>query len=227
MKTALAVIVLFSLIAAVPGQTARVPAQPRPAPAQPSAAPAAADPNLNAILSDLQHLSLSTNGDLGKLRIDKWKADGSEKQQMQQVVDSLQRNITQAVPGLISDLQASPGSVAKAFKLYHNLNVVYEYLSSLSDAAGTYGKREEYDPLASDASGLDRVRQKLSDYIESSAVNLEKQLKKPEPPKTNSTTQGTQQQGPKKIIVDDSTPTTTKKKKKPSPATPATPNQSQ
>ena len=224
MKTALAAIVLFSLIAALPAQTARPPAQPKPASAQPAAAPGA-DPNLNAILADLQRVSFATNGDLGKLRIDKWKADASEKQQMQQVADSLQRNITQAVPGLINDLQASPASVVRAFQLYHNLNVVYEFLSSLSEAAGAYGKREEYDPLSSDASGLDRVRQKLSDYIEHSATNLENQLKKPPPsnPAANQTTQ----QAPKKIIIDNGTPTTTKKKKKPSPIPPAAPNQSQ
>lgn len=221
MKTVLAVIVLASLIAAVPGQTARPPAQPRPVSDQPSAPAAAAGPNLNAILSDLQRVSLATNGDLGKLRIDKWKADGPEKQQMQQVADSLQRNITQAVPGLITDLQGSPGSVLKAFKLYHNLNVVYEFLSSLSEAAGAYGKREEYDPLSSDASGLDRVRQNLSDYIEHSATNMETQLKNSAPPKPPAAQ--TTQQAPKKVIIDD-TPTTTKKKKKPSPATP---NQSQ
>lgn len=221
MKTVLAVIVLASLIAAVPGQTARPPAQPRPAPDQPAAPAAAAGPNLNAILSDLQRVTLATNGDLTKLRIEKWKADAPEKQQMQQVADSLQRNITQAVPGLITDLQSSPGSVLKAFKLYHNLNVVYEFLSSLSEAAGAYGKKDEYDPLSSDASGLDRVRQNLSDYIEHSATNMEIQLKNsasPKPPAAQTT-----QPAPKKIVIDD-TPTTTKKKKKPSPATP---NQSQ
>lgn len=221
MKTVLAVIVLASLIAAVPGQTARPPAQPRPASDQPAVPAAAAGPNLNAILSDLQRVTLATNGDLTKLRIEKWKADAPEKQQMQQVADSLQRNITQAVPGLITELQSSPGSVLKAFKLYHNLNVVYEFLSSLSEAAGAYGKKEEYDPLSSDASGLDRVRQNLSDYIEHSATNMEIQLKNSATPKP--TTTQTTQQAPKKIIIDD-TPSTTKKKKKPSPATP---NQSQ
>ncbi|HEY6253103.1 MAG TPA: hypothetical protein VI685_24350 [Candidatus Angelobacter sp.] len=210
MKTALAVIVLLSLSLGLAAQT--VKQQP---PARPQAAPQASDPALNAIVSDLQRVSQATTGDLGKLRIDKWKADGSQKQQMQQVAESLQRNLTQAVPGLISDLQASPGSVSKAFKLYHNVTVVYEFLDSLSQAAGAYGKKEEYDPLSSDASNLDQVRQKLSDYIDQSAVALENQVKKATPPKTTAT-QGTQTQTPKKIVIDDSTPTT-KKKKKPSP----------
>src|SRR5215471_3102852 len=121
MKTALAVIVI-SLSLGCMAQTSKPVArntsatQGVPQPPQPL--------DLNAILADLHRVALSTNADLGKLHIEKWKTDNTEKQQMQQVAESLQRNITQAVPGLISEVQATPGSVSKAFKLYHNLNVV-------------------------------------------------------------------------------------------------------
>src|SRR5205807_6278851 len=137
---------------------------------------AAAD--LNAIVADIQKVALSTNGNLGKLRIDKWKTDSSQKQQMQSVAESLQRNISNAIPGLISDAQADPTSVAKAFKLYHNMNVVYEFLSSLAEATGAFGKKEEYEPLANDAATLDNVRQNLSAYVERTATTLDAQLKR-------------------------------------------------
>src|SRR5215510_14864801 len=207
MKVPLAVIVLFSLGLA---------AQTRPAsyPATPTQAAQTVGPNLNSILADIQHAALSANSDLGKLRIEKWKADNAQKQQMQQVADSLQRNINAAIPGLISDVQASPGSVSRAFKLYHNLNVVYEFLNSLADAAGAFGKKEEYDPLAADAMALDHARQNLSNYIEQTATNLETQLKKPQPAPAN--TQSAQ--SPKKVVIDDSA--APKKKKKPAPAPP-------
>src|SRR6185312_12639181 len=108
----------------------------------------------------------------GKLRIEKWKTDSQQKQQMQQVADSLQKNITNAVPGLISDVQTSRGGVLASFKLYHNLNVVYEFLSSMAEAAGAYGKKEEYQPLEGDATALDTVRQNLSTYIEQASGTL-------------------------------------------------------
>jgi len=220
MKTAFsAIILLFSLSLGLAAQTAKPSAQTRSTqPAQP-----ASDPNLNAIVNELQRVSVAANGDIGRLRIEKWKADGSQKQQMQQVAESLQRNITQAVPGLISDLQSAPGSVSKAFKLYHNLTVVYEFLSSLSEAAGAYGKKEEYDPLSADANSLDQVRQKLSDYIDQSAVALENQAKKAT--STRTTAAQSTQTVPKKIVIDDSTPTTTRKKKKAAPASNNPPSQ--
>jgi hypothetical protein len=134
-------------------------------------------PDLNLIIEQVQKVALATNGDIGKLRIEKWKTDADQKAQLQKVADSLQRNITSAVPGLISDVQNTHGSVSSTFKLYHNLNVVYEFLSSLADAAGSLGKKEEYEPLAADAAALDSVRSNLSQYIEQAAQAYEARVR--------------------------------------------------
>ena len=138
---------------------------------------------------------MSTNGNIAKLRIDKWKTDSQQRQQLQKVAESLQRNITDAVPGLIADVQNSHGSVSSTFKLYHNLNVVYEFLSSLADAAGAVGKREEYEPLAQDAADLDAVRSSLSSYIEQTATSYESRM--------NAARAAQQAPPPVKVIVDD------------------------
>lgn len=135
--------------------------------------PAPSPTDLNTILLQVQKATSSANVNLGKLRIEKWKTDSQEKQQMQQVADSLQKNITNAVPGLISDVQTSHGGVLASFRLYHNLNVVYEFLSSMAEAAGAYGKKEEYQPLEGDATALDTVRQNLSTYIEQASGRME------------------------------------------------------
>ena len=97
--------------------------------------------DLDTILLQIQQAASSANADIGKLRIERWKTDSQEKQQMQQVADSLQKNIANAVPGLISDVQTSRGGVLASFKLYHNLNVVYEFLSSMADARGLWQER--------------------------------------------------------------------------------------
>ncbi|PYP86987.1 MAG: hypothetical protein DMG65_17810 [Candidatus Angelobacter sp. Gp1-AA117] len=182
-----------------------VRAQTPTAASQPPAAP----PDINTVLGDLQRIATATNGDLNKLRIDKWKTETSEKQQMQQVAESLQRNIASAIPGLITEVQSSQGSVSKTFKLYHNINVVYEFLNSLAEAAGAFGKKEEYEPLATDANALDSVRQNLSSYIEQAANTMESRTR---PGTTAAQNSQSTQKGPKKIVIDDTAPTTTKKK---------------
>src|SRR5258708_3156677 len=196
MKSVLAVTVL--LLGAASG-SAQSPRNPAPQRAQ-AATPAA---NLNATLAQIQQAVQSANADIGRLRIDKWKTDGDQKQQLRQVADSLQRNITNAMPGLISDVQTSSGNVSTTFKLYHNLNVLYEFLSSLADAAGSLGKKEEYEPLANDAAAFDTARQGLSTYIEQTALKLESVRT---PPPATSSPQPAAPPPAKKIIIDDAHP---------------------
>lgn len=173
MKKRLA-ITLFLLAGILPATLAQAgAAAPQEPPSQGAAPRQQVQPDLNLILEQVQRVAMSTNGDIGKLRIERWKTDSDQKAQLQKVADSLQRNITNAVPGLVSDVQSSHGSVSSTFKLYHNLNVVYEFLSSLADAAGSLGKKEEYDPLAADAQALDSVRSNLSQYIEQAATAYE------------------------------------------------------
>jgi hypothetical protein len=219
MTKALAVPFLCLLLA-LPGYAQQ--AQP-PSPAEPQQV----QPDLGLIISQIQRVALATNGDLGKLRIEKWKADSDQKQQMQKVVNSLQRNITYAIPGLVADVQSTKGNVSSTFKLYHNLNVVYEFLSSLAEAAGAYGKKDEYEPLVNDATALDSARQNLSSYIEHAANSYEASLRA----RQEAAAAAAQKPAPK-VIVDDEPPPkksarkTTKKKSagsakssaKPSPA---------
>ncbi len=174
------------------------------------APPAGVD--LTGVLAQVQQASSSANLNIAKLRIEKWKTDSDQKKQMQQVADSLQKNISNAIPGLIADVQNSRGSVLASFKLYHNLNVVYEFLVSLAEAAGAFGKREEYEPLAADATALDSARQNLSTYIEQAANRLENSTRAAANP--NQTQQATQVPGKKVIVIDDED-TPPKKTKKP------------
>jgi hypothetical protein len=229
MKMATAAIIVLSLFtgSSMVAQT-QAPANPRL-----QAEPQPAD--LNAIVLEIQKATSTANVNIGKLRIERWKTDSGQKQQLQQVADSLQKNIANAVPGLVNDVQSSHGGVAASFKLYHNLNVLYEFLSSLADAAGGLGKREEYEPLANDAAALDTARQNLSIYIEQASVRLEtmnRQLAGTIPALLGPV-QNTLVPGKKVVVIDDSDqqpkkrPKATKKKPSATPAAPAaTPTQS-
>ncbi|HLW51685.1 MAG TPA: hypothetical protein VKW06_02485 [Candidatus Angelobacter sp.] len=170
-------------------------------------------PDLDPIINQVRQATQAANVDLGRLQIGRWKGDSENKVQMQQVADSLKKNLTYAVPDLIGEVQSSKGSLSSTFRLYHNLNVVYEFLNSLAEAAGAYGKKEEYEPLAGDATSLDNARQGLSTYIEKAAARLERPTPTPAPVPTPT---------PKKVIIDDDEtpkkkPATTKKKKTSAP----------
>jgi hypothetical protein len=208
MKTARATmtfLILLSLSAAA--QTA--PTEPS-AGATPAQAAGADASELNAILADLQQWTVSAGHNLDGLRIERWKTDNAQKMQMEKAVTSLQRNLVTIVPGPANDLRKAPNSVAKSFKLYHNINLVYEFLGSVTDAAGSYGKQEEYDPLAGDVASLDNLRRRLSRYTEQTAATLEANLQevKAEEAKLEARIEAAAAQAAaaRKVVVDDQAP---------------------
>lgn len=211
MKTAAAgtAVILF-LIAG----TSTLTAQMQPPPAGPAQRVQVQPPSvdLNAVLVQIQQATSSANADIGKLRIEKWKTDSDQKKQLLQIADSVQKNITNAVPGLINDVQTSKGSVLASFKLYHNLNVLYEFLSGLTEATGAFGKREEYEPLAADATALDTARQNLSTYIEQTAGKLEAANRAPAGGTQTHPANAAPVPGKKVIVIDDEDSPPPKKK---------------
>jgi len=220
MKTAFAAIIAF-LFCAGSGAMAQRQTQVSPNP-QTQAAPQV--PDLNAIVLQVQQATSSASMNIGKLRIEKWKTDSGQKQQLQQIADSLQKNIANAMPGLINDVSGSKGSALASFKLYHNLNVLYEFLSGLADATGSLGKREEYEPLATDAAAIDTARQNLSSYIEQTVGKLESANR---PPAGTTAVQshqpGTVVPGRKVVVIDDTDPPPPKKRAKPTKKKASTP----
>jgi hypothetical protein len=211
-----------SLVAqSVHSQTAsvRVPSAAKPATDSATAAPD--HPSLDATIFDLQRITVATDSDIADLDINQWKpgwktawkkikrGNATHRQEAKQVADSLRHNLSDAMPGLINDVQTSRGSVSSAFKLYNDLSVVVESLDSLVSITREYGKKGEAGPLSNDYTALNRLRQDISSYIQSTAANLEPKTKAPTPaPGTPSHTQ------PRKIVVDDNVPDTKPAKKK-------------
>ena len=135
------------------------------------------------MLGKLQEIAHQTADDLGKLRIDKWKTDSSNKKQSQSNADALQRNLTAALPEMIQKAQAAPQQLGPSFRLYRNLNVVYDVLSATAETAGAFGPKEQYQLLATDTEQLDQLRRGMADRLDwlsgikdSQIVQLHQQL---------------------------------------------------
>jgi hypothetical protein len=168
---------------------------------------------LNGILTQLQQTTKSMQSDLGKTRIEKWKADASTKRQTLATVESIQRNLQSALPETIAQLNNSPEDLAASFKLYRNLVVLYDFFGSVVESAGAFGSKDEFQNLSNDMSGLETARrtlgermQKLSASKEDELTRLRAQVKTlsaaPPPPA-------------KEIVVDDTEPPKKPAKKKP------------
>jgi len=214
----MSVILMAGLAASALGQDAAPPS-----PAAPPPVPYASVSELNAILAQLDQTTTAMQADLAKTRLERWKTDGSTKRQTQGNVESIQRNLQSALPEILAEVNKSPEDMAASFKLYRNLDALYNVFGSVVESAGAFGSKDEFQSLSNDFNGLETARralgermQKLASAKEDELARLRTQVKTltaaPPPP-------------PKKIVVDDTEPPPKKPvKKKPTtkPSTPAT-----
>jgi hypothetical protein len=180
---------------------------------------------LNGILSQIETTSKDTQSDLQRLRIERWKTDKSTKEQALTNVDSIQRNLQAALPDIIAQLRAAPENVPDAFKLYRNLDALYDVLGNVVELTGAFGSRDDAQSLGNDLSAFEAARRQMAERIdnlstakEDEIVHLRNELK---------TAQAVVPVAPpKKVIVDDTQPplkkpATKKKSTKPKTSEPA------
>jgi hypothetical protein len=175
---------------------------------------------LNQLMTNLQQTSQQTQDDLSRLRIDKWKTDSGTKHQTQSDVESIQRNLQTALPGIVNDLKNSPESTPLTFKLYRNLDALYDVMSSVVESTGAFGSRDEFQGLEKDLASLESSRRAFADRMDKIATAKESEIGQ-----LRTALQTARAEiPPKKTLVDDTAPQpppkkSTKKKPVPKPQT--------
>jgi len=212
MKSSIAIALLstsfcFAQVAAPGNPVTRQPGQP-----QGQMAPLPY--GLSQALNQLTQTAQQSVTDLTKVRVDKWKTDDRSKDQSRSNIESLQRNLTSALPALVQQVQANPANLTPIVKLYRNLNAVYDVMVSVTESTGAFGSKDDYELLASDAGNMDTVRRSIAEQLEQMAANQDAQVARMAQARA-------QQQAaavaapPKQVIVDDTDtvkkPTTKKK----------------
>jgi hypothetical protein len=160
---------------------------------------------LNGMLAQLEATSKNTQADLVKLRIERWKVDNAAKKQSLENVDSIQRNLQNALPEIIGQLRASPEDVPATFKLYRNLDALYDVLGSVVESTGAFGSKDDLQSLSNDLNAFEETRKQMAERIDGLATMKEAEIGRlredlktaraaiPAPP-------------PKKVVIDDTEP---------------------
>ena len=199
---------LIALIAPAVAQVA--------APANPAVA---TTPTTTAIVQTLPELSRTVENarvDLASLRIDKWKGNGAAKRDASARSESIQRNLTEAMPALIQAVRQNEQSTNAAFKLYRNVNALYDVMTNLTESAGAFGQKEEYAALARDVEQLDQERRALGDALESATAQQDAQVLRIQQAARQAQAEAVPA---KKIVIDDEAPAKKTKTTKKKPAT--------
>jgi prophage DNA circulation protein len=179
---------------------------------------------LNSILGPLEDASKNTQGDLSKLRIERWKADKNTKQQALSNVDSIQRNLQGALPEMIAQLRSAPEDLPKTFKLYRNLDALYDVMGNVVELTGAFGSKGELQALENNLSAFEETRKKMAERIETLSAAKEAEIVRLHAD-LKAAQAAVPAEPPKKVVVDDTEPpkkpTAKKKSTKPKTGTPS------
>jgi TolA-binding protein len=201
----------FLALVAAPGWAQ----SPNEQPAPPPPVAYASINELNGILGQLKQTTQNMQVDLAKMRIEKWKADNGTKRQTQANVESVNRNLQQGLPEIITQLNAAPEDLGASFKLYRNLDALYDVFGSIVESAGAFGSKDEFQALSNDMNGIETARRSFGERMQNLAGSKEAELSRL---RTQlKATQAAPPAPPKKVIVDDTEPPKKPAKKKPAP----------
>ena len=160
---------------------------------------------LNGLLAQLEATSKNTQSNLVNLRIEHWKTDTASKKQALTNVDSIQRNLQGALPEIIGQLRATPEDVPATFKLYRNLDALYDVLGSVVESTGAFGSKDDLQALANDLNAFEATRKQIGERIESLSTAKEAEIVRLRAD-LKTAQAAIPAAPPKKIVMDDTEP---------------------
>jgi hypothetical protein len=131
---------------------------------------------VNGLLAQLDATSKTTQADLTKLRIERWKTDANSKKQALGNVDSIQRNLQNALPEMLAQLRNAPEDLPATFKLYRNLDALYDVVGSVVESTGAFGSKDDFQSLSNDLNSFEGTRKQLAERIETLAAAKEQEI---------------------------------------------------
>jgi hypothetical protein len=196
-----------------------------PAPAPDNSAPPAASLTPSAIV---QPAIANVQRTIGDLSIQRWKAPNEVRGATQQNASSVQRDVVETLPGLLTQADATVDSVPPSFAVYRNLDALYDVLLRIYETAMLAAPQSEVDELALTLQRVEAARSQLANAILQTSQQHEAEIVKLQAAVKAATATAQAAPPPKANVVDDgpaAAPATAHKKKKPAakPAAPATP----
>jgi hypothetical protein len=81
-----------------------------------------------------------------------------------------------ALPAILAQLRTTPEDVPATFKLYRNLDALYDVLGSVVEGTGAFGSKDDLQSLSNDLNSFEGTRKQIAERIESIAAGKEAEI---------------------------------------------------
>lgn len=126
---------------------------------------------------------------IAETHIDKWKGSPAIRSEAQANFDSIQRDVQTTLPSLLAAADPAPGSTAKVFPVYRNVEALYDVMLRLVVAGRLAAPNDQMSALDQTLARLDDGRRALGAQLQQDAdaqelrvTHLEAALKAVPPP---------------------------------------------
>jgi hypothetical protein len=134
-----------------------------------STAPQPLSANLRPALSQVAQT-------LNSIAVRRWKAPQPVRDETDEDVTSIQRDLNGTLAGLLQQADAAPGSVPAAFAVYRNIDALYDTLLRVVETAELAAPENEEAQLESALKSLEGARSSLGDTVLSGAQSQQTEL---------------------------------------------------
>jgi hypothetical protein len=107
---------------------------------------------------------------------DRWKASGAVRDEAQNNLRSIARDVQTTLPPLVAAADAAPDSAAKVLPAYRNIEALYDVLLRLNAAGQLAAPRDQASALEQALANLNDGRRALGDQLQQDADAQEKQV---------------------------------------------------
>jgi hypothetical protein len=167
--------VTLLLLSAAPLAAQTAPPRP-PSPAVATSAPAAA-PGPAALPSAILRPALdSLQQAVAIARPDKWKAASAVIAESANDIQSIQRDLGQTLPPLLSAADASPGSLPQLLPAYRNVEALYDVLVRVTQTSVLAAPAQQSTALQQATMNLQQARRQFGDLLDSAAQSQDRHL---------------------------------------------------
>jgi hypothetical protein len=158
---------------------------------------------------------------LNSVNTRRWKAPQPVRDEADEDIASIQRDLNGTLAGLLQQADAAPGSVPAAFAVYRNIDALYDTLLRVVETAELAAPDNEESQLVSSLKSLEGARGSLGDTILNGAQSEQAELVRL---RTVIATAAVQPKAPVKTVVvnDGPAPSTTTHHKRTPTKKPAT-----
>jgi hypothetical protein len=113
---------------------------------------------------------------IGGANTDKWKASSAVRDEAQNNLRSIARDVQTTLPPLLAVADAAPDSAAKALPAYRNIEALYDVLLRLNAAGELAAPRDQASALEQALANLNDGRRALGDQLQRDADAQERQV---------------------------------------------------